>query len=57
MPKDIAVVSYNLNLSSSRTADAIVIRDTLNNNGYSAQLVHQYCFNEVDRSNFKLEGE
>ncbi len=53
MPKDIAVVSYDLNPASSLTADAVVIRDTLNSNGYSAQLVTQWVFNEPDIGNFK----
>ena len=39
MPKDIAVVSYNLSTKSSLTQDAVVIRDTLNSNGYDAELV------------------
>ncbi len=54
MPKDIAVVSYDLNPGSSLTADAVVIRDKLNSAGYSAQLVHQWAFNEPDPANFKL---
>jgi hypothetical protein len=57
MPKDIAVISYNLSPSSSLTADAIVFRDTLNSNGYSAQLVHQWAFREPDSSSFRSEGD
>jgi hypothetical protein len=57
MAKDIAVVSYNLSTSSSLTQDAVVFRDTLNSNGYSADLVHQWAFNEPDSSNFKSEGD
>lgn len=57
MPKDIAVVSYNLNSSSSLTSDAIVFRDALNINGYSAQLVHQWCFNEPNSNMFKSERD
>ena len=53
MPKDIAVISYNLNPMSSLTADAIVFRDTLNDNGYSAELVHQWSLNEPNTSYFK----
>lgn len=54
MPKDIAVVSYNLDPASSLTADAIAIRDKLNSAGYSAELVHQWVFNEPNTSYFKL---
>lgn len=57
MPKDIAVVSYNLSAGSSLTQDAIVFRDTLNANGYSAELVHQWSFNEPNASYFKSERE
>jgi hypothetical protein len=53
MPKDIAVVSYDLNPTSSLTTDAVVIRDHLNNNGYSAQLVNQWVFNEPNAAFFK----
>ena len=53
MPKDIAVVSYDLNPASSLTADAVVIRDKLNAGGYSAQLLHQWVFNEPDTADFK----
>jgi hypothetical protein len=53
MPKDIAVVSYDLNPGSSLTSDAVVIRDRLNSSGYSAQLLHQWVFNEPDSANFK----
>jgi hypothetical protein len=53
MPKDIAVVSYDLNPGSSLTSDAVVIRDRLNSSGYSAQLLHQWVFNEPDAANFK----
>ena len=48
MPKDIAVISYNENIGSYQTQDAVVIRDTLINGGYSARLVHQYCLNETN---------
>lgn len=53
MPKDIAVVSYDLNPSSSLTSDAVVIRDQLNGGGYSAELVHQWVFDETNSSYFK----
>lgn len=53
MPKDIIVVSYDLNPGSALTTDAVVIRNTLNSAGYSAQLVHQWAFNEPDAANFK----
>ncbi|HKC64859.1 MAG TPA: hypothetical protein VKB86_14550 [Pyrinomonadaceae bacterium] len=53
MPKDIAVVSYDLNPTSSLTSDAVVIRDTLNSNGYAAQLISQWAFNEPNTANFK----
>ncbi len=53
MPKDIAVVSYNLSTGSSLTQDAVVFRDTLNSNGYSAELQHQWCFNEPNSDYFK----
>jgi hypothetical protein len=53
MPKDIAVVSYDLNPASSLTTDAVVIRDQLNSNGYSAQLVSQWVFNEPNTGTFK----
>lgn len=52
MPKDIAVISYNLNPQSPNTADAIVFQDTLNDNGYSAELVHQWSLKE-ESSQFK----
>ncbi len=57
MPKDIAVISSNLNKDSSLTEDAIVFRDTLNNNGYSAELVHQWSLNEPNASTFKSERD
>ena len=57
MPKDIAIVSYNLNPASSSTSDAIVFRDTLNSNGYSAELVHQWSFNEPNSDYFKSEDD
>lgn len=57
MPKDIAVVSYNLNPASSLTKDAVMIRDILNNAGYSAELVHQWAFNEPNSSYFKQEKD
>jgi hypothetical protein len=53
MPKDIAVVSYNLDPKSSLTMEAVVVRDALNKEGYSAQLLHQWVFNEPDTTNFK----
>ena len=57
MAKDIAVVSYNLNTSSYRTRDAVVFLDKLNGNGYSADLVHQWAFNEPNSSYFKSERD
>jgi hypothetical protein len=57
MGKDIAVVSYDTNPASSLTADAVVMRDLLNANGYSAVLVHQWAFNEPNTATFKLERE
>lgn len=57
MAKDIAIVSYNLSPSSSLTQDAVVFRDTLNSNGYSAQLVHQWAFDESNSSYFKSERD
>ncbi len=57
MPKDIAVISYNLSHSSSLTADAVVFRDTLSDAGYSSELIHQWCFNEPNTSYFKSESE
>jgi hypothetical protein len=56
MPKDIAVVSYNLDPAASLTQDAIKFRDTLNANGYSAQLVHQWSFDETNAAQFKPES-
>jgi len=56
MPKDIAVVSYNLDPAASLTQDAIKFRDALNANGYSAQLVHQWAFNEPSAADFKAEA-
>jgi len=53
MPKDIAVVSYDLNPASAMTTDAVVIRDQLNGGGYSAELVHQWSFDETNAANFK----
>jgi len=53
MPKKIAVVSYNLTPSSSLTQDAVVFRDTLNSNGYAAELVHQWTLNETNSGYFK----
>ncbi len=57
MPKNIAVISYNLDTGSSLTEDAIVFRDTLNKNGYSAELVHQWSLNEPNTSYFKSERD
>ena len=57
MPKQIAVVSYNLDPSSPLTADAIVFRDSLNAAGYSAQLVHQWAFNETNAGAFKSQAD
>src|SRR5215470_1350543 len=57
MPKDIAVISYNTDPSSALTADAIVIRDILNNAGYSAKLVHQWSLSEPDTSTFKQASD
>lgn len=57
MAKDIAVVSYNLNTSSSLTQDAVVFRDTLNSNGYNAELIHQWVFNEPNSSFFMSERD
>jgi hypothetical protein len=53
MPKDVAVVSYDLDPTSSLTSDAVVIRDTLNRSGYSAELIHQWSFDETNSSTFK----
>jgi hypothetical protein len=57
MPKTIAVVAYNLDPASALTADAIVFRDRLNGAGYSAQLVHQWAFNETNAGTFKSQGD
>lgn len=57
MPKDIAVVSYNVDPTSTLTADAVVVRDVLNQNGYSAQLLHQWSFAEPDTASFKTASE
>jgi len=57
MAKDIAIVSYNLNKASAQTKDAVVILDILNNNGYSAKLVHQWAFNEPNSGSFKSERD
>lgn len=57
MPKDIAVVSYNLNPASSLTQDAVVFRDTLNANGYSAELIHQWAFREPSEADFLREHD
>lgn len=57
MAKDIAVISYNLSTSSSLTEDAVVFRDTLNSNGYSAELVHQWALNEPNSSFFKSDRD
>ncbi len=56
MPKDIAVVSYSLDPTASLTQDAIKFRDTLNSNGYSAQLVSQWVFNEPNTGEFKPQS-
>lgn len=52
MPKNIAVVSFAVG-SPGVTTDETVIRDKLNSVGYSAQLVHQWVFNEPNATNFK----
>lgn len=57
MPKDIAIISYNLDPGSSLTSDAVIIRDTLNAAGYSAVLVHQWSLKETDAANFKSADE
>ena len=54
MPKSIAVVSYDLDPNSPSTADAIVVRDTLNQAGYAAQLMSQGVFDETNAATFKL---
>lgn len=56
MPKDIAVVSYSLDPAASLTQDAVQFRDALNASGYSAQLVHQWSFDETNPGQFKLES-
>ncbi len=56
MPKDIAVVSYNLDPAASLTQDAIAFRDALNAGGYSAELVHQWSFDETNAAQFKPEA-
>jgi hypothetical protein len=53
MPKSIAVVSYDLNPSSTLTSDAVVVRDRLISGGYSAALVHQWALNETNPATFK----
>jgi hypothetical protein len=57
MPKEIAVISYDLTPSSPLTADAVTILNTLNANGYSAQLVHQWSLDETNSSQFKLQRD
>ena len=57
MPKDIAIISYNLNTSSSLTQDAVVFRDTLNSAGYSAELIHQWSLNEPNAAYFKADED
>src|SRR5690349_6082841 len=57
MPKDIAVVSYDLDPTSPLTTDAIVVRDTLDANGYNAQLVHQWALNEPNATTFKSASD
>ncbi len=57
MPKDIAVVSYNLDPTSSLTQDAVVIRDQLNGAGYKAELVHQWSFDETNSATFKSQDQ
>jgi hypothetical protein len=57
MPKDIAVVSYDLDPTSSLTQDAVVIRDQLNKAGYAAELVHQWSFDETNSATFKTQEQ
>lgn len=53
MPKDIAIVSYDLNPGSALTQDAVVVRDQLQSAGYNAELVHQWSFDETNAGTFK----
>ena len=53
MAKKVAVISYNLNPSSSLTTDAVVFRDTLNAAGFAAKLVHQWSLDETNAATFK----
>lgn len=57
MPKDIAVVSYNLDPTASSTSDAVAIQNALTAGGYSAELVHQWAFNEPNTAQFKLQRD
>ena len=57
IPKDIVVISYNVNPGSSLTQDAIVFRDTLNDAGYSAELVHQWSLNEPNATYYKFDED
>ncbi|HSS49215.1 MAG TPA: hypothetical protein VLX28_09725 [Thermoanaerobaculia bacterium] len=57
MPKDIAVVAYDLDPTSSLTQDAVVIRDQLNSAGYKAELVHQWSFDETNSATFKSQDQ
>ena len=51
--KNIAVVSYDLNSTSTLTADAIVIQNDLIAAGFNAKLITQWAFNEPDTADFK----
>jgi hypothetical protein len=55
MPKDIAVVAYSLDPTEPLTKDAVTISNALNANGYSAQLVHQWSFDEL-RADFRPQS-
>jgi len=57
MPKDIAVVSYNLDPNAALTTDAVAIQNALTASGYSAELVHQWAFNEPNAAQFKLQRD
>ncbi len=53
MSKKIAIISYDLDPTSSLTADAIAIQSKLNAAGFSTKLVHQWSLNEPDTADFK----
>jgi hypothetical protein len=53
MAKNIAVVSYDTDPTSAGVADAIVFLDTLIGDGYSAELIHQWAFDETNAGTFK----